>query len=131
MIQINEKIAELIGAIIGDGCISYKPKIGQYFVEIVGTQLEEVDYFNYLSSILFNDLQLKCRITKRERGLRLKVYSKSFIMFLVRDLKLVPNKEKCKNIFIPHQIISNEILLKSCIRGIADTDGSLFLANKG
>ena len=41
------------------------------------------------------------------------------------------NKEKCQNIFIPKEIIENTELLTSCIRGITDTDGSLFFANKG
>ena len=62
--------------------------------------------------------------------MRLKVYSKSFIEFLLGDLKLPSNKEKCQNVFIPKQIIKNKKLLDGCLRGIVDTDGSLFLAKK-
>ena len=42
---LNDKKAELIGAIIGDGCIRYKPKISQYYVEIVGDPKQEKEYF--------------------------------------------------------------------------------------
>jgi len=43
----------------------------------------------------------------------------------------VCNKIKGENIFIPEIIRSNTSLRNDCIRGITDTDGSLFLANKG
>lgn len=131
MVIITENIAELIGAIIGDGCISYKPTIHQYFVEIVGNITEEKDYFEHLKRIILQEFNLTVSIKIRERGLRLRIYSKKFVTFLVDDLKLIPNKEKCQNIFIPEIIFSNQSLLNYCLRGIADTDGSLFLANKG
>ncbi len=129
--KLNTKVAELIGAIIGDGCIRYKPMISQYYVEIVGDPNNEQEYFKYLSKILIEELNLKAFIKVRERGLRLKVYSKELIEFLVYKLKLPPNKEKCQNIFIPKIIFNDEYLLRSCLRGIMDTDGSIFLANKG
>ena len=128
---LNDKKAELIGAIIGDGCIRYKPKISQYYVEIVGDPKQEKEYFKHLTEIFWNELKLKTHIKIRERGLRLKVYSKSFVEYLVYELKMPCNKEKCQNIFIPEEILQNKKLLKCCIRGIVDTDGSLFLANIG
>ena len=128
---LNNNLAELIGAIIGDGCISYKPEIHQYFIEIVGNINEEKEYFEYLKDIIKNELNLKVSITVRERGLRLKVYSKKFIEFLINDLKLIPNKEKCQNISIPDKIMDHSVLLNHCLRGIMDTDGSLFFADKG
>ena len=128
--DLNEKLAELIGTIIGDGCIRYKPKMNQYYIEIVGDINKEKAYFNYLKNILNKELNLKAHIKIRERALRLKVYSKDFIEFLLFELKLPSNKEKCQNVFIPERIIKNKKLLNSCLRGIVDTDGSLFLAKK-
>ena len=40
------------------------------------------------------------------------------------------NKGKGRKIVIPEQIVNDEQLLKFCLRGIVDTDGSLFLSNK-
>ncbi|MBI2136066.1 hypothetical protein HYU06_03275 [Candidatus Woesearchaeota archaeon] len=42
---MNERIAELIGAIIGDGCIRYKLNMHQYYIEIVGDRIKEREYY--------------------------------------------------------------------------------------
>ena len=131
MKELNNKVSELVGAIIGDGCISYKPEINQYFVEIVGNPKEEKAYFQHLSSIFKEEFALKTFITIRERGLRMKIHSKEFVEFLVNQLKLVPNKDKGANIVIPSLILKKENLTKYCLRGIVDTDGSFFLSRKG
>lgn len=128
--ELNARISELIGTIIGDGCIRYKPEISQYYLEIVGNKDEEIEYFHYLENILKEEFNLKAHIKIRERGLRLKVYSKLFIEFLIDELNMPSNKEKGQNIIIPKQIIENPELLRCCLRGIVDTDGSLFLSKK-
>lgn len=128
--ELNPKISELIGAIIGDGCIRYKPEMNQYYLEIVGNKDEEKQYFDHLKNILKTEFNLDAHIKTRARGLRLKVYSKLFVEFLINELNLHYNKEKGQNIIIPKQIIQNSELLKYCIRGITDTDGSLFLSKK-
>ena len=129
--KLNNNIAELIGVIIGDGCIRYKPHLSQYYIEIVGDKNNEKEYFEYIKKMFIEELNLNAFIKVREGGLRLKVYSKTFIEFLVYKLKLPNNKDKCQNIFIPDVIFNNKNLLISCLRGIMDTDGSLFLTNKG
>ncbi len=128
---MNERIAELIGAIIGDGCIRYKLNMHQYYIEIVGDRIKEREYFNYLTNIIAEELGLTAHIHIIGRGLRLKFYSKEFLEYLVHSLKMSYNKNKGPNISIPSQILENESFLKSCLRGIFDTDGSVFLANKG
>tara|TARA_Y100000310_G_C20673561_1_gene811592 strand:- start:1938 stop:2591 length:654 start_codon:yes stop_codon:yes gene_type:complete len=129
--KLNDRVAELIGAIIGDGCIRYSPKISQYFVEIVGDPKKEKRYFVYLVAIFNEELNLKVSVKVRERGLRLRTYSKSFVEFLIYDLRMPYNNKKCQNVTIPTAIIMEPSFLKSCLRGIMDTDGSLFMANKG
>ena len=43
-----------------------------------------------------------------------------------------PNKGKVNVVIIPAQIVSKDWnIIKSCLRGISDTDGSLFLSKKG
>ena len=44
--KLNNNIAELIGVIIGDGCIRYKPHLSQYYIEIVGDKNNEKEYLN-------------------------------------------------------------------------------------
>lgn len=104
MIILNERLAELIGSIIGDGCIRHTAK--QYYVEIVGDREKEKEYFNYLAKIVKEELNLISHIKIIGRGLRMKVYSKEFINYLIVKLELPYNKEKCLNVFIPSEILT-------------------------
>ena len=54
--SLSPQIAEIIGVIIGDGSIRYKPKINQYYIEIVGDVNKEKKYFNYLEKQIKNNL---------------------------------------------------------------------------
>ena len=130
MYDLNSNLSELIGAIIGDGLIRYKPDKNQYYVEIVGSIKDEQQYLIYLQKIINLELKVNSKISERCRGLRLRFYSKKFVEFLIFDLSMNYNKEKCLNISIPNKIFNNSTLLLPCLRGIVDTDGSLFLSNK-
>ena len=81
--------------------------------------------------MLKDELGLIAHIHIIGRGLRLKFYSKAFLEYLVYTLNLPYNKNKGPNIYIPSQILENGSFLRSCLRGIFDTDGSIFLADKG
>lgn len=94
--KLSKELSELIGVIIGDGCIRYKPKLNQYYIEIVGDRKKEIEYYNHLTNIFKSKLNLNTFIKIRERGLRLKVYSKKFVEFLINDLNLPYNKNKSK-----------------------------------
>ena len=128
MFEINTKLSELIGILIGDGIIYYNTKIKKYFFEITGDPKLEVEYFDYVSSLVQEIINKKPSIRVGGRGLRLRLYSKEFIEFLIYELGL-PYGKKSDIIKIPEKI-NNWNLLKYCIRGITDTDGSLFLSKK-
>jgi len=128
----KKKLAELIGILIGDGNIYYKPKFRKYYFEITGNPKLEKNYFNYVSKLIEELLGKKPSLRIANRGLRLRIYSKLFVEFLINDLKLPYNKNKGSNIIIPEFIYNQEWnVLKYCIRGIIDTDGCFFLASKG
>ncbi len=129
----NEKIAELIGIIIEDGNIYFNLKKKKYYFEITGNPHYELEYFNYINSqLIYFILNKTGTIKKRGRGLRLRVYSKCFINYLIFTLGLPHSKNKCLNVRIPVEIKNSSWnILKKTIRGITDTDGSLFFSNKG
>jgi hypothetical protein len=133
MICVNStKLSELIGIIIGDGNIYYNAKLNKYYFEITGDPLREREYFNHISKLINDILAKKLFPRIGGRGLRLRVYSKEFVEFLINELGIPYGKNKGKLVRIPEEIISKDWnLIKSCIRGITDTDGSLFLSKKG
>ena len=127
---VTKNIAELIGVIIGDGCIVYRPKLGKYCIEIVGDNKRDREYFSYLAYLVFSAIGKYPHIAYRSRGLRLRFYSKEFVAFLTLDLDMAHGKGKGKKVSIPQQIFNSHELLVSCIRGIADSDGTIFLSHK-
>jgi hypothetical protein len=125
------ELSELIGIIIGDGNIYYNQKLNKYYFEITGNPSNEKNYYQYISNLIYNLLGKKPTVRIGGRGLRLRVYSKEFVEFLIFDLKLPYGKNKGSTVKIPNYISSKEWnILKYCIRGITDTDGSLFIAKK-
>jgi len=126
--KLNKKLSELIGIIIGDGNIYYNPKLRKYYFEITGDPKLERSYFEYISNLVQEIIHKKPSIRIQDRGLKLRLYSKEFIEFLIKKLNF-PYGKKSEIITIPKKI-NNWNLLKYCIRGITDTDGSLFLSKK-
>ena len=125
------KLSELIGVIIGDGNIHYNSKTRKYFFEITGDPKLERDYFEYVRTLISSLLDKNPKIYVRDRGLRIRVYSKEFVEFLINKLNMPYGEGKCEKVEIPELIYSQDWgILKYCIRGITDTDGSLFVSKK-
>ena len=80
---MNKKLSELIGIIIGDGNICYIPKIRKYYIEITGNPKNEESYYDYISQLFFDIIGKSGTILFRNRGLRIRVYSKEFVEFLI------------------------------------------------
>ncbi len=126
--EITPELAELVGIIIGDGNIHYNQSSRSYFIEITGN-LKEKEYYNYISRLFVLAVGKPGRIRLLENCIKLRIYSKEFVEFLIKDLRLCYNKGKCYNVEIPETILNSEHY-KECIRGIFDTDGSYFFSKK-
>jgi intein/homing endonuclease len=130
-LDFMKKLAELVGVIIGDGNICYLKNLRKYYIEITGNPKSEGNYYEYLSCLFKDLIGKRGTLSLRERGLRLRVYSKKFVEYLIYRLGMWYGARKSYNIEIPEAIFnsSNDIIY-SCLRGIFDTDGSFFVANK-
>ncbi|MBT4191878.1 MAG: hypothetical protein HOE11_01080 [Candidatus Diapherotrites archaeon] len=124
----EEMEAELIGALIGDGYISLAS--GKYIVGFVGHPIDDLEYHKYLSKLMQKVWDKVPRSVIRLGGLRTKFYSKEICYKLINDLGLLYGAGKAKNVFIPEMFVLNWKLLKYIIRGIVDTDGSVFYSKK-
>ncbi|UCD03680.1 MAG: hypothetical protein JSW73_04025 [Candidatus Woesearchaeota archaeon] len=123
-------MAEFIGAVIGDGNLWSKDK--HYRVEITGDPILDKEYFeNFLIPTTKQLFAVNPHVRVRQRGLRLRITSKDVYSLLTNDYKLPTGREKGMLVTIPKSILNNTSQTIACIRGIFDTDGSAFLANKG
>lgn len=127
----SEELAELVGIILGDGNIHKYTKgknVGTYMIRIAGDIRYEYDYFNnYISRIiqkLFNITPSFYRM-KQANTYYLLVHSKLLVEYLsILGLK---SGNKIKNqSTIPRWIWDDNKFLRVCLRGLIDTDGSIY-----
>ncbi len=131
----SEILAELFGAIIGDGHIN-KLKIGKkircYSIVIAGDSRNDGDYMsNYLPSLFFKLFWEKGSLaySKDKNVMYTKIFGKKIIDFVERKGILGGNKKKNMQ-SIPKWIIGNDKYLRACLRGLIDTDGCIYYISK-
>ncbi len=127
--EIDEDLAELLGIHIGDGCISENKRYSEYYLG--GDIIEEKEYHNSWVGPLFNKKIMNPLFGK---DVNYKEHPKVGIYgFHIFDKKLVNFFKELGikagpkiNIGIPKEILTDKKFLKRFIRGLFDTDGSIF-----
>lgn len=124
--KITLDIAELLGALSGDGFIgNYGDRKQQFIIQFSGHVESEEDYFKYLENIMrkkFPELNFSYRT--RNKTLILTTYSKDLFNFLSGFE--FPSGKKGNLLKIPTVIKQDDKLTRAFIRGLFDTDGCLF-----
>ena len=128
-IQISHELCEFVGAIIGNGNLWTDGS--RYRVELTGDPALDKEYFSYLTGVSCLLFKKKPYLTRvHQRGLRWRLQSKHAYSLLL-ELGLPAGAGKSHNVTIPDRIIhENWDLSKWTIRGIMDTDGTLFFSKK-
>ncbi len=131
---MDEKLAELIGILLGDGCIStYHCKSGnkgqtQYRIKITLNAIKDLEYSNYVSTLLEHIFKQKPKIyfRKDENTLDIYLLGKQHVDFLLNlGMTLSPKWARAQ---IPKEFILPP-LDKFVVRGYADTDGCICNVN--
>jgi len=131
----SKKLAEIFGIILGDGHVSeikIGSKIRVYWVRVAGNSKEDKEYiFCYIPKI-FEEVFLEkgsiSRLPDRNVGY-FTIYGKNVIEFFkINGLK--PGNKIKNNQGIPLWIKENNEFLKSFIRELIDTDGSIHKISK-
>jgi len=131
-LEKNEKTAELIGIILGDGTLAIKwrdrEKKNSYRFEICLNRIKEKDYVEYVKELLRNIFQIEPNIfiDKRSNGISLRLNKKSIVEALIH-LGLKSGNKKFNQVSVPDWIKKNKKYIIACLRGLFDTDGSIFL----
>jgi hypothetical protein len=131
-IFLNEDIAEVVGAFIGDGCLSrhYDSRGSGAWREVVmftGAWDKDSGYYKCIIKPTI-DRYIGAKFTVYHRmdddTVRFMSHDKKIVTFLL-DLgfKFGP---KCDDVSIPDAIMSKYDLKLGCLRGIFNTDGSIY-----
>jgi len=131
----SKKLAEIIGVILGDGSIcAYKSyKVGTYQIRIAGHSELDKDYLLYYIKPLFEKLfgvKVGVSYSKKSQCMWLIITGKNLVR-LFESYGLANGNKIENNQGIPNWVQSNNEYLKECIRGLVDTDGSIYkMSNK-
>lgn len=126
---ISKELAELLGAIAGDGSLIISKKKGDYKLEIYGNLTEDLEYFEYLSLLIQKIFKKSPKTYKRNDGLKMVLYSKQAVLFL-KD-KGIPSGQKARTIVLPNYVKQNTRLACNFLKGLADTDFSVAFKKAG
>lgn len=120
--QESTLLAEFIGIMLGDGNMS------NYQASITLDLKRDLNYSHFIYNLINNLFQVKPSVYERfDYSTRIIVISSiDLIEFLTHKGLVVGNKMK-QNIKIPKWILKNKNWQASCIRGLFDTDGSIYL----
>jgi len=124
--ELNPEIAELIGAHIGDGSMElYK---GRYVVSFFGHPIEDENYVKRIAEIYSKYFGVSPRIRKWSGVIGFQICSKDIFDF-ISSLGIPSGKKD--GVDIPELIkLSDKEIVSSCIRGIFDTDGTMYFEFK-
>lgn len=121
-----KNVAEIIGIMLGDGSIYLKKRI--YQARIGGHIENDKEYLlNYVKPLLektFNT-RVRIKIHPTAKELFLCIDRKDTVLKLI-ELGLKPGNKKKNNVGIPDWVFTDKELIKSCIRGLVDTDGCVY-----
>ena len=122
----DERLAELVGIILGDGNIQSSGY--SQTLRIVGDSNKDREYLiNYVKPLIDSLFGVDSKIYKHKtyNELFVNVASINVVNFLVSIGMQAGNKIK-NQVTIPFWILENDSYLKACIRGLVDTDGSIY-----
>ncbi|MBR9692090.1 hypothetical protein GOV06_04875 [Candidatus Woesearchaeota archaeon] len=127
--KINKELCEFYGILIGDGCISRFQSQGKthHAIRIDGNSITDHKYYtDHLRPLIWKIFQRKVMVKHRKVG------NCIFLMFEYKDLALFLKKSfnypfgKKGEITISKNLLTNKNFLFSILRGLFDTDGSLY-----
>ncbi len=122
--KLSASLAEFIGIMIGDGSIS------TYQCQITLNSETDYEYSLYVEKLVFKLFKIKISryLRSETKALVLRFSRKKIVDFLI-TIGLKKGHKIRQKVDIPSWIKSNLEYQKACLRGLVDTDGSLFHEN--
>lgn len=132
-VVLSEDLAEFIGALLGDGCLSryFSNSEGIYRHEVAftGSNTDFPYYANFLKPTLKNSFGLNGRLfVRKDRSTRFHIRSKKAYLFFAN--LGIQSGIKTEDLRLPDEIIRKNNLSIAAIRGVYNTDGCIYLPIK-
>jgi intein/homing endonuclease len=117
VLEKDEKLAEMIGIILGDGSIARK-------VVLISIHAKATEYIEKVSSLIKAVFKYDLKFHKRKNKdiVEVKIHSVGIVESLV-GMGLHTGDKVKNQVAIPNWVKKNDHLFIACIRGLLDTDG--------
>jgi hypothetical protein len=114
-------LAEFVGIMMGDGGIS------TYHIAITLNATDDADYIKFVSQLALHLFGVRPKPLKRKgkNAIALTISRKLLAEYL-HTLGLPKGNKIKQNLDIPAWILENQLYARACVRGLMDTDGSVF-----
>jgi intein/homing endonuclease len=131
----SKELAEFYGIMLGDGNSykrsfynSKKDKCGTYSIKIVGDSVKDKDYlFNHVKPLIDNLFVINSKLGKFNSSNAIFVQANGVqLVNFLENKGFKPGNKITNQLRIPEWITSKDNFLISCIRGLYDTDGSVY-----
>ena len=116
--KYSEELAELFGIMLGDGHVSH-------FQSVVTLGTKEAPYAEYVRKLFAKVFRAKAKISIRADGYRDVYLGSTEVAEWFKKHGLVSHKVRSQ-VSPPKWIFSNKTFLRGFIRGMFDTDGSIY-----
>jgi len=125
--KITEDLAEVFGIMLGDGSVYFneKHKINQ---TVISGHLENnYEYMvNYVKPLFENVFSREFKIRENKKMNEIQIYNQTKdVVFTLNNLGFPSGNKVINNVGMPQWIFQSKKLLKRCISGLIDTDGSV------
>ncbi|NYZ80100.1 hypothetical protein H0N95_02515 [Candidatus Micrarchaeota archaeon] len=129
MDKLNDNLSEIMGALLGDGCLSTywsnSEKTQRYEIAFTGHIGDYKYYESKIQPVFKQELGVSGRLFKRGNSTRYHVRSRKTFEFF-KKLGVPVGLKKNSKMEIPKDIAKNSRLTRSFIRGLWATDGSIY-----
>jgi len=118
--QVSTELAELVGVILGDG------HVGRYQVMVAFNSRKERAYARYVQRVIRDVFDLSASLRERERSHLTLVVSGVHLIERLAELGLPSGDKLTNGADVPAWVFKREDLMRACLRGLVDTDGTVF-----
>lgn len=124
----NEDLAELTCILLGDGGLYTHRHLKKHELKVTLNRVDEQPYVHYVNKLFYEQFQCFLHIHPRKKGktVDLRIGQRSIIDFFKSKGLLTGNKVE-NQINVPNWIKNNNYFLKRGIKGLIDTDGSIWV----
>lgn len=119
----SEGVAELCGVLLGDGGIT------NYQITVSLDRVTDREYVDFVSGLIHELIGEKPSLNPRQRVMNIRVSGANLVEAL-EGMGLVRGDKIVNQVRIPQWIRDNKKYARACVRGLFDTDGSLYRHRK-